>query len=149
MAGRNDQPPGGNPDYEVGYGRPPKKHQFKPGDLNNPLGRKKKAKMTDINIHDSFWGPVKVTLPNGRKTEKPFLHVWLESQKMRALKGDRHADKIIKDIINEFHLFNTRSPDAPQQRFIIELVDPDAERERIREREAAQVLAQKKPEDLS
>jgi hypothetical protein len=35
------RPPGG---YEVGYGKPPKEHQFKPGQTGNPKGRKKKAK---------------------------------------------------------------------------------------------------------
>ena len=29
--------------YEVGYGRPPKKFQFKPGRSGNPTGTKRKA----------------------------------------------------------------------------------------------------------
>ena len=36
MSGK--RPPG---DYEVGYGKPPKKHQFKPGQSGNRQGRKK------------------------------------------------------------------------------------------------------------
>lgn len=37
-------------DYEVGYGKPPKKNQFKPGRSGNPRGRPKGAKnfATDI-----------------------------------------------------------------------------------------------------
>lgn len=31
-----------NPDYEIGYGKPPKSTQFKPGQSGNPSGRKKK-----------------------------------------------------------------------------------------------------------
>lgn len=29
-------------DYEIGYGKPPKEHQFKPGQSGNPKGRPKK-----------------------------------------------------------------------------------------------------------
>ena len=36
-------------DYEVGYGKPPKKHQFKRGQSGNPKGRKKKlTRVPDI-----------------------------------------------------------------------------------------------------
>jgi hypothetical protein len=31
-------------DDEVGYGKPPRRHQFKPGESGNPKGRKKGAK---------------------------------------------------------------------------------------------------------
>lgn len=31
-------------DYDVGYGKPPKQHQFKPGATGNPKGRPKRAK---------------------------------------------------------------------------------------------------------
>jgi len=34
-------------DYEVGYGRPPKDTQFKPGQSGNPRGRPKKSKNVD------------------------------------------------------------------------------------------------------
>jgi hypothetical protein len=40
---RDDDDPEG-PDYEVGYGRPPKATRFKPGQSGNPRGRPKGAK---------------------------------------------------------------------------------------------------------
>lgn len=33
-----------NPNYEIGYGRPPKQHRFQPGQSGNPKGRPKKPK---------------------------------------------------------------------------------------------------------
>lgn len=38
------KPKRSEPDYEVGYGRPPKESQFKPGQSGNPRGRPKEAK---------------------------------------------------------------------------------------------------------
>ncbi len=34
----------GNNDEEVGFGRPPKQHQFKPGQSGNPRGRPPKPR---------------------------------------------------------------------------------------------------------
>lgn len=34
----------GRPSYQVGYGKPPKKHQFKKGQSGNPRGRKAKVR---------------------------------------------------------------------------------------------------------
>ena len=41
----DDQTP--DDEYEVGYGRPPKHAQFKPGQSGNPRGRPKKSKNVD------------------------------------------------------------------------------------------------------
>ncbi len=41
----DDQTP--DDEYEVGYGRPPKHTQFKPGQSGNPRGRPKKSKNVD------------------------------------------------------------------------------------------------------
>ncbi len=43
MSGDNDDGPE-EPDYEVGYGHPPKANRFKPGQSGNPRGRPKGAK---------------------------------------------------------------------------------------------------------
>lgn len=46
--------------YEVGYGKPPKKSQFKKGQSGNPKGRKKGARGLKSDLRDELKGPVTV-----------------------------------------------------------------------------------------
>ena len=41
-------------EYEVGYKRPPREHQFKPGQSGNPKGRPKKNKSFSEDIKDEM-----------------------------------------------------------------------------------------------
>ena len=41
-------------EYEVGYKRPPREHQFKPGQSGNPKGRPKKNKSLAEDIKDEM-----------------------------------------------------------------------------------------------
>ena len=60
-------------DYEVGYGRPPVHSRFKPGERNNPLGRKKKDRTKSaVNVVSLLLEPVRVT-DRGRTKQVPFL----------------------------------------------------------------------------
>lgn len=38
--------------HDVGYGRPPRSHQFKPGQSGNPRGRRKGAKNESTILHE-------------------------------------------------------------------------------------------------
>lgn len=49
----NDTP---DNDYEVGYGKPPKHTQFKPGQSGNPRGRPKKTKNVDALLERELDG---------------------------------------------------------------------------------------------
>lgn len=61
-------------DYEVGYRKPPKEHQFKPGQSVNPRGRRRKTPRVEIpsQIGKDFRevGRMKVTVrtPSGPKS---------------------------------------------------------------------------------
>lgn len=51
---KNPPQQGGNGDYKVGYGKPPKEHQFKPGQSGNPKGGRKPAKtLEDLFFKES------------------------------------------------------------------------------------------------
>lgn len=51
---------------DVGFGKPPKAHRFKPGQSGNPRGRPKGARGFKADIRDALNAPVELT-DKGRK----------------------------------------------------------------------------------
>ena len=63
-------------DYEVGYGKPPKEHQFKSGQRSaNPGGRPKTRKSKTLD--DKLDQKVVVGNKNGRQVKKPLRDVFI------------------------------------------------------------------------
>jgi hypothetical protein len=86
-------------DYPVGYGRPPKKHQFKPGQSGNPAGRKRGARGVKAQLREQLNELVEIT-QNGRARKVPMKTVVLKSLIARAAKGDwRAADRVVQYMI--------------------------------------------------
>lgn len=54
-------------DYEIGYGKPPKHSQYKPGQSGNPKGKPKKNRTLQEEVRDILNAKVPVTI-NGKKT---------------------------------------------------------------------------------
>ena len=84
------------PDYEVGYGKPPKATQFRPGKSGNPKGRPKGRKSAITILEDLFLK--KITIREGGKPRKVAR---LEAMCLRVLndsaKGDARAtDQVLK-----------------------------------------------------
>lgn len=77
-------------DYEVGYGKPPKEYQFKPGQPGNPGGRPKGSKNSDKLAHDILNEKVNYT-ENGVSKEGSRRELALRSLAAKALKGDQRA----------------------------------------------------------
>lgn len=71
--------------YEVGYGKPPKAHQFQPGQSGNRDGRPKKPKtLTDLFERELR---KKVTIREGDRTRK-------------VTKGELLATRMVNDALN-------------------------------------------------
>lgn len=98
MADRDDD------DDKVGYGRPPRKHQFKPGESGNPKGRPK-GRRRPRSVCDMLMAPVKV---NGKN--RPFSEAYFQLNMKRALEGDRQANRFIATQLKESRLL-----DAPRE----------------------------------
>ncbi|MCC6983087.1 MAG: hypothetical protein IT535_07425 [Bauldia sp.] len=64
---RTHQNPEPTDEYEVGYGKPPREHQFKPGRSGNPRGRPKKKGLQDMDtiIGSELARPIAI-IENGR-----------------------------------------------------------------------------------
>lgn len=93
------------PVYDIGYKRPPKKHQFKPGQSGNPKGRAKGAR----NIWTILQEEAQIVVSfseNGKpaKASKPTLAI--RSALNKAAKGDLRALQII------LKLFETHMPSS-------------------------------------
>jgi Family of unknown function (DUF5681) len=91
--------------YDVGYGKPPNKHQFKKGKSGNPSGRPKRfwgkppLDFQDILIA-SLKSPMTI-IEGGKKKKLPTLEVFSKSLLQRAIKGDKTATKYVVDFIQK------------------------------------------------
>lgn len=76
--------------YEVGYGKPPRKHQFKPGHSGNPRGRPKGAKNEATILREIMHQRMEVR-EGGRARKISRLEALLLRCLEAALKGDLKA----------------------------------------------------------
>ncbi len=61
-----------NDDYEVGYGKPPEKHQFKPGRSGNPAGAPPRRKRKRIDVAAVLNEPLAVKNSGVHQKMPPF-----------------------------------------------------------------------------
>ena len=81
-------------DYEVGYGKPPTKHQFRKGRSGNPRGRPKEAETLRGILQEVLASTVHVT-ENGKSRPVSALRAAAYALRQKALKGDKAAlDKL-------------------------------------------------------
>jgi hypothetical protein len=91
-------------DYEVGYKKPPRHSQFKPGNHANPRGRGKRKRRTEADIAHEILTE-SVSFHEGDKLKRASrIELLIKSFGAAALKGDVGAAeallKIRKDLAN-------------------------------------------------
>lgn len=80
--------------YEVGYGKPPKSGQFKPGQSGNPRGRPKKAPAMAEVLEKQLGRELIVSTSEGPQ-KMPVLEVLIAGQVKKAAAGDTRAAKVL------------------------------------------------------
>lgn len=106
---RGASPVGTNKQYEVGYAKPPKTGQFRPGISGNPKGRPRRKAMTEDNpsaSRDSFneiimeeaYRPITIQ-EGGKTTQTPIIRAVFRTISLQAIKGDRRSQKMLVDLI--------------------------------------------------
>ncbi len=97
MTERRRKPPRKG-DYEVGYGRPPKRGRFKPGQSGNPKGRPRGRKNIHTILEETLFRLVTIT-ENGRKRKVPAIEALFLSLLRKSLDGDMRAfEKLTKQL---------------------------------------------------
>jgi len=91
--------------YEVGYGKPPVKTRFKPGQSGNPRGRPKKAKNINALIQAELNKTIAIT-ENGRTKRITKRQAIIMQLINRAIKGETKPLQMMFA-----HLHNTSEPD--------------------------------------
>jgi hypothetical protein len=82
-------------EYEVGYKKPPRHSQFKPGNRTNPFGRGKKPAKTEVEIvREIINGPIEFH-EDGKLKRAPRLEVIVKSYFAAALRGDVRAAEML------------------------------------------------------
>lgn len=81
-----DDESGDDPDYEVGYGKPPKSGQFKTGHKRSK-GRRKGSRNVRKIFEDELFAE-QVILINGRRRKVSAMKLIFRTMKMAAMKGD-------------------------------------------------------------
>jgi uncharacterized protein DUF5681 len=96
---------------EVGYGRPPKRNRFQPGQSGNPRGRAKGARNLATNVRTVLGRKILVVEHGQRKSvsaAEAILHRYLEL----ALKGDVKAGAFLLTLLERFQPAEAEDPAA-------------------------------------
>lgn len=96
----DDNTPTTNPDagdsgYEVGYGKPPKAHRFKPGQSGNPRGRKKGTKSFSTLVQEELDSKI-VVVTDGARRKMTKREIVAKKLVARAMQGDI---KVAKELL--------------------------------------------------
>ena len=83
-----------DPDYEVGYKKPPRHTQFEPGQSGNPKGRPKKTKDLDKLLDAELSQPLRI-VENGEARMLTKRELIIKTLIRDAIKGNAQALRIV------------------------------------------------------
>ena len=80
-----------NSNPQVGYGRPPAEHQFRPGQSGNPSGRPKGARSFKSDLRDELGEVVSINDDNNKTIEVTKQRAIIKTLLRMAITGDPRA----------------------------------------------------------
>ena len=86
------------PSYEIGYKKPPRHSQFKPGNRCNPKGRGKRTVETEAEIIKRVLNSPAEFRHRGKSKRAPRIELMIRSLGLKALKGDISAAAMLLKI---------------------------------------------------
>lgn len=107
-------------DYAVGYGRPPKETQFKPGKSGNPKDRPKGSRPVGAILQEIIGRKVSVS-EDGKTRKISVIEVMLRRLANDAMRADQNAIKLLLSLVDRY----AEEPQAVLQ--IAELLAEDRE----------------------
>ena len=104
------RPSTGRPEYEVGYGKPPRHSQFQPGQSGNPKGRPRGSKSPFTLLREELQR--KVTLrENGTVTTVTKLEAIMKRVVADTLSGKASQTKLLFALLHVFEAQDATIPD--------------------------------------
>lgn len=91
----------GPSNHDVGYGRPPKESQFRPGQSGNPTGARKGSKPIGVRLQELLNSKVTVN-ENGRSRRISRLDVMLHQLFNDAMRRDKRAMKLVMEFVHRY-----------------------------------------------
>ena len=95
-------------DYEVGYGKPPKHTQFKPGESGNPKGRPKGTKNLATDLSEELAEKIVVN-EGGKQLKISKQRAMIKSLLAKALKGDTRAATVLLKLLIDAEQATTKN----------------------------------------
>jgi hypothetical protein len=89
-------------DYEIGYGKPPRHSQFKPGNRANPHGRGKRKRRNEAEIVNEIMTQSVTFVEGGKSKRASRIKLMIKSIGAAALKGDVGAAEALLKIRKDF-----------------------------------------------
>lgn len=100
-------------DYEVGYGRPPREHQFKKGEPSrNPKGRPRGRTRPAPDLAAALLQPVTIRT-QGKERKAPYVEALIQVLQDKGLKGEPRAARILIDLMRELDMLKPQEALAP------------------------------------
>ena len=118
-------------DYQVGYGKPPRHSQFRPGESGNPRGRPKGARGLKADLHTELAARHTIQI-NGRPVRGTRQQLMVMTLATRAASGDIKAAALLLPLIAQVFGFEDRGGDRQRlspadQTLLDELLAPEAQ----------------------